>query len=101
MSEELPEPLSTQDAKALMRRILSEGEVRFSVHALEQMAEDGFGPVSKIDAINVIRGGVVDSVDFEKNTWRYRVSTARISVVVAFRGMSTLAVVTVWRKNKP
>jgi hypothetical protein len=100
VSEELLEPLSYQDAKVLMRRILTEGDVRWSDHALKQMAEDEFGPVSKVDVTNVIRGGVVDRANFDKKTWRYRVGTARISVVVAFRGTSALAVVTVWR-NKP
>jgi hypothetical protein len=100
VNEDLREPLSTHEAKALMRRILATSEVRFSDHALEQMAGDEFGPVSKVDVINVIRGGIVDDVSLRDRTWRYRVRTARICVVVAFRGASALAVVTVWR-NKP
>lgn len=100
LGEELREPLPSHEAKALMRRIIATSEVRFSNHALEEMTKDPLGPVSKVDVINVIRGGVVDDVSLRDGTWRYRVRTVRISVVVAFRGTSALAVVTAWR-NEP
>jgi hypothetical protein len=49
------------------------------------------------DAVNVIRGGVVQPPEWEGGEWRYRVRTARMYVVVAFESESELVVVTGWR----
>ena len=49
---------------------------------------------------NVLRGGhITEPAENEKGTWRYRVHTNTIWVVVAFRGETELVVVTVWRKR--
>jgi hypothetical protein len=42
---------------------------------------------------------VVDPAEFENSSWRYRVRTARIAVIVAFRSETELRVVTAWRMN--
>lgn len=55
--------------------------------------------LAMVDCTNVLRGGVVDPPDFEKGTWRYRVRTMRIRVVVAFRLDSKLVIVTAWREK--
>ena len=49
------------------------------------------------DCVNVLRGGVVEPGEFERGSLRYRVSTARLCVVVAFRSEEELVVVTAWR----
>lgn len=49
---------------------------------------------------NILRAGVVQPPDFEKGTWRYRVQTNRMAVVVAFRSSQELVVVTAWREKK-
>jgi hypothetical protein len=53
--------------------------------------------LSEIDITNVLRGGVVDPAEFETGSWRYRVRTQRIAVVIAFRSEESLVVVTAWR----
>ena len=50
-----------------------------------------------LDVANVLRGGVVDPGEYENGSWRYRVRTARIAVIVAFRSETELRVVTAWR----
>jgi hypothetical protein len=45
----------------------------------------------------VLCGGVVQPPELERGTWRYRVLTNRICVVVAFRSDDELVVVTAWR----
>ena len=50
-----------------------------------------------VDAINVLRGGIVEPGEFENGSWRYRVRTQRMYVVVAFRSETELRVVTAWR----
>jgi hypothetical protein len=52
-----------------------------------------------VDVTNVLRGGVVDPAEFENGSWRHRVRTARIAVIVAFRSETELRVVTAWRMN--
>ena len=49
------------------------------------------------DCLNVLRGGWVEPAELEAGTWRYRVATQRIVVVVAFRSETVLVVVTAWR----
>jgi hypothetical protein len=50
-----------------------------------------------VDVDNVLRGGVVEPGEYENGSWRYRVRTDRITVVIAFRSGSELVVVTAWR----
>jgi len=91
------EPFGPADAKRLILAILVGGTVAFSKHAELEMADDNLGPIEKIDVINVLRGGVVEPGELEKGSWRYRVRTQRISVVVVFRTETALVVVTAWR----
>ena len=92
----LVEPLSPPDARRLIREILQSGSVVLSRHAAEEMAKDN---LTMVDVTNVLRGGLVDPAEFEKGSWRYRVRTARIAVIVAFRSETELRVVTAWRMN--
>ncbi len=90
----LREPLEPGAAKRLIRKIIQLGTVSFSKHALEEMANDD---LTTVDCVNVLRGGVVGPGELEHGSWRYRVSTARMCVVVAFRSEEDLVVVTAWR----
>ena|SRR5712692_8161934 len=90
------EPLSPPDARRLIREILIAGEVVSSGHAAEEMAKDG---LTLVDCIDVLRGGVVEPAELERGTWRYRIHTRRIGVVVAFRSETRLVVVTAWRSR--
>lgn len=94
MSQPHSEPLDARTAKRLIRGIIELGTVSFSDHALDEMANDA---LSTVDCVNVLRGGVVHPGEFERGSWRYRVSTARMCVVVAFRSEQELVVVTAWR----
>jgi hypothetical protein len=91
------EPFTPQHAKELIRQILTDGTVSFTKHAREEMAKDN---LTTVDCVNVLRGGVVESPELKDGTWRYRVRTARIYVVVAFRSETHLVVITAWR-TKP
>lgn len=94
MSNGLDEPLDPPAARPLIRSILSDGSVSFSRHALEEIENDA---LSEVDVTNVLRGGTVDPAEFENGSWRYRVRTQRIGVVIAFRSETSLVVVTAWR----
>jgi hypothetical protein len=88
------EPFTPQHARKLIRQILQTGTVSFSTHGLKEMAKDN---LTTVDCTNVLRGGVVEPPEYRDQTWRYRVRTASIYVVVAFRSDTQLAVVTAWR----
>jgi hypothetical protein len=90
------EPFDPSESKERIRSILDTGVVVPSGHALEEMEKDD---LTLVDCTNVLRGGWVEPAEWERGTWRYRVRTARICVVVAFRSESKLAIVTVWRER--
>jgi hypothetical protein len=90
----LVEPLKPADAKNLIRQILLTGNVVLTSHAQQEMAKDN---MTMLDVTNVLRGGVVDPGEYENGSWRYRVRTGRMCVVVAFRSEAELVVVTAWR----
>ena len=93
----MKEPLPPGDAKRLLVAILDKGTIGFSKHARDEMAKDG---LSDQDALNVLRGGVVQPGELEHGSWRYRVRTARMTFVVAFRSETEARVVTAWREKK-
>ena len=95
MPDYLVEPVSPSEAKRLIAEILKTGTYRFSSHAEQEMVKDN---LTTVDCVNVLRGGWVDSCDCERGTWRYRVCTNLIYVVVAFRSPTALTVVTAWGK---
>ena len=66
-----------------------------SSHDFDEMARD---LMTTVDVTNVLRGGVVEPPELERGTWRYRVRTNLMCVVVAFRSERHLVVVTAWRK---
>lgn len=90
------EPLDAAALKQLLRVVLASGTLTFSGHALTEMEKDG---LTTVDCTNVLRGGVPEPGEFEKGTWRYRLRTARISVVVALRSEQHVVVVTAWREK--
>jgi len=93
----LNEPLRPLQAKALICEILSGGEVTYSKpHALERLQKWN---VSTVDCVNVLRGGVVAEAEFENGSWRYKVYTQRIAVIIRFESEDVLQIVTAWRQT--
>lgn len=86
--------LETGAAKRLIRRILESGTVAFSGHARDELRKD---KLTTVDCVNVLRGGTVSPGEWERGSWRYRVKTNRICVVVVIRSETRLVVVTAWR----
>lgn len=96
---------STDDSTALdpnaarkrISRLLREGRITYSRHAREEMEKDN---LTEVDVTNVLRGGhLTEPAENEKGTWRYRVHTNIICVVVTFREEPELVIVTAWRKR--
>jgi hypothetical protein len=94
---DMDEPLAPDAARRLIREILRVGRFTYSKHAMEELLADD---LTTVDCENVLRGGVVRPGEFEHGSWRYRVGTIRITVVVAFRSERELVVVTAWRSGR-
>lgn len=72
--------------------------LRFSRHALEELKSD---KLTTVDVLNVMKSSdaqIVDEPEFENGSYRYRLGTKKIMVVVAFDSPKSLVVVTAWRK---
>jgi hypothetical protein len=95
----LPEPLSPPAAKVLIREILTNGQVTFSNHALEEMSKED-PDITEEETLAVLRGGIVEPAEFRSGSWRYRVRALGVYVVVAFRSDTSVKVVTVWRVRR-
>ncbi len=94
MADDLREPLKPDAAKQLIRRILKSGRFTYSKHALAEILADD---LTTVDCENILRGGVVRPAEIEKGSWRYRVETNRMAIVIAFRSSEELVVITAWR----
>ncbi|MCL4818898.1 MAG: DUF4258 domain-containing protein [Vicinamibacteria bacterium] len=87
------EPYAKSVVKKLLREAIAAQQVGFTTHAREEMEKD---KLQTPDVLNVMRAGWVEEGEQQAGTWRYRVATQRMVVVVAFRGRKAV-VVTAWR----
>jgi len=78
----------------LLREILVSGTLTFSGHAKKEMVKDN---LTTQDVVNVLRAGVVEPSEFEQGSWRHRVKTNAICVVVVLVSEREAVVVTNWR----
>ena len=90
----LDQPLTPPEAKRVILRALASGDVRFTSHALCEMAKDG---ITQAEALGILRSGTVEPGELVRSTWRYRVRVRRGVVVTAFRPEGSAVVVTAWR----
>ena len=97
MIAHMDEPLAPEAAKWLIREILKSGRFTYSKHAKDEMLDND---LTTVDCENVLRGGVVRPGEREHGTWRYRVETNKITVVIALRSERELVVVTAWRSSR-
>ena len=95
---EMPDlgPLPPGDARRIVLHVLAHGHLSFSKHALKEMEND---ELHSTDCMNVLRGGVYEPPELIDGTWRYRVSTGRICVVIAIPAQDRVRVVTSWRRE--
>lgn len=93
-------PLAVGEAKKLIAAILADDEgdgVSFTGHAFRELKKDN---MTTVDAVNILRRGVVREAEWENGTLRYRVQTQKMTVVVHIRSKTSLVVVTAWRNKR-
>ena len=93
----MDEPLQPVAARKLIQRILEHGEVFFTPHALDEMAEDG---LIIEDIERTLRSGQVLPGEWEHGEWRYRVRRYEVVAVVAFESEVLVIVVTAWKGRR-
>lgn len=86
--------LDVAAARKLLREIVATGRFWYSEHCKREMAHD---KLTTIDVVNVLRAGVVEPSEFEHGSWRHRVKTNRICVVVVLLSEQEAVAVTAWR----
>lgn len=97
------EKMSKLEARKRIRLIIDKfpGNIFFSKHSLEELKEDG---LTTIDALNVLKSTdskISDEGEFENGSYRYRVQTNYMMVVVSFSNDGNcINVVTAWDKRK-
>lgn len=93
--------LDKTQARKLVLKILNRTpeKVRFSWHALKELTNDN---LTTGDALNVLKSAdarIIHEPDFENGSYRYRIGTRKIVIVVAFDSPESFVVVTGWRKT--
>jgi hypothetical protein len=94
--------MARSEAIKLLRKIVASKDttIRFSDHARKELANDN---LTSIDAENVLgspHSRINSEGELENGSFRYRVETSNILVVISFTSFTSLVVVTAWRKKK-
>jgi hypothetical protein len=71
--------------------------IAFTKHAREQMLKRN---LKSGDVLNVLKAGkILSEPEFEHDSFRYRVETNKIVVVIVFKKPNHVVIVTSWRKD--
>lgn len=94
--------LDKGQVRKLIARLIADGAiVHFSGHSLEEMSKDGLCQGDVRNILGSTDARINSDGELEKGSYRYRLETNFIMVVVAFNRVGTqIVVVTVWDKRK-
>lgn len=90
--------LSPMQARKVLAEIFNHNSnlISFTKHAREQMCERD---LKSGDVLNVLKAGLIYNVpECINESFRYRVQTKKITVVVVFKKPNHVVVVTAWRE---
>ena len=101
MSREADDPcrdaLEPREAHRLIRQAIGSGSTVISPHFVKRLTDRG---LDMQDCINVLTSGTVDPPELEKGSWRYRVRTQHIEVIVTFRSATEIVLVSAWGRQR-
>jgi uncharacterized protein DUF4258 len=97
----LPQKLDRNRARKLVSEVAARypANIRFSRHALEEMGMDN---LTTGDVLNIIKSPsakIIEEPELERGSFRYRLRTNNITVVLAFDSKTSFVVITAWRKS--
>ena len=91
--------LDRTQARKLLTEILNKSgtcKISFSGHCREELKKDD---LTTVDAFNILKAGnIFKDPELTNGTYRYRVETNNIVVVVSFLAPDFIRCVTAWRK---
>jgi hypothetical protein len=96
---DISEQLPGAQALRLAKTIILEGSVVFTRHAHEEMEKDD---LLETDVVNTISGGVINEPGElgHRGDWCFQVRTSGATVVILFRSVEEMVVVTAWREQR-
>jgi len=89
--------LKPDEARDIFRRIVKDGDVEFTGHALKALKDDN---LLTTDCLNVLRAGECTGTELRHGKLRYRVENRQMTAIVTVVSENELAVVTAWRNEK-
>ncbi len=96
---DLESRLNRGQARKLLSELLSKNPNCYSYggHFKERLIER---KMIMGDIINVLhKGKIFDDAEFENGQWRYRISTSKMTVVIAFNNPTSIRLITCWRES--
>ena len=97
------EKLSRNEARKLIAKVMASNpyKVRFTGHSLEEMAKDDLKTTDVLNILKSVDSRIHEEGELYSGSYRYRLHTRFICVVVGFNIIGTeLVVVTAWDKRK-
>ena len=73
--------------------------IRFFRHALEEMLNDDLITADILNVIKSPSSKILSEAELENGSYRYRLETNNIMVIVSYDSEDSLVIVTAWRKN--
>jgi len=94
--------LQKEEARKLLSRITREypDNVLFSKHAVEELAKDNLTVVSANNILRSTDAQILVEGEFENGSYRYRLETMDVCLIIVFNSGQELVIVTAWRKRK-
>lgn len=91
--------LNRTQARKLLTEILNKelNKVSFSKHCRHELRNDN---LTTVDVLNTLKAGFINvDPEYVNETYRYRVETSKMIVVIAFIQPDFIRCVTAWRKK--
>lgn len=88
--------LSWDEAEARFRKIVADGDIDWTDHALQALKDDG---LQTTDFMNALRGGRINRVEVRHGQVRYCVSNRQMTAVVSLASDTELCAITAWRND--
>lgn len=93
--------LNSTEALKNIRRLAKAGSVAFSGHAMQRLRQRDLTTSDVMNVLQTSDSRVMGEGEFEDGSYRYRVATRMIIVVVAFNNEGTLLnIVSTMRRSK-
>lgn len=94
--------LQKEEARKLLVRMTKreDADVTITKHAIEELTKDGFSADDAISMLESTEARILKEAEYENGSYRYRVETDEMCLIIVFDSERELTVITGWRKNE-